>query len=444
MHIIYKYKNIHFEKMTTEYTLADSRKQTIQKIMSDLTVRKTSRMSPITTNVIMFEICDNQVILPFYYAKKTFNIIPNNDDFPSMDIKFSGELLQRQKNILPSVQTILKEQHCVLLSLYCGFGKTIFAIKLATDLISEHGGRVLICCHRVVLMEQWKHSIEKFTTGKCQIVSATNKIQKEAQFYVVNLQNVQKRSLDDFDSVSVLIVDECHTIATQNLVTSMMFVRPKFCLGLSATPYREDGLQVVLHHYFGDKIVHKSLNRLYSVYIYKTKFKPTPREMDNGKLDWNDILKQQSENTYRNNKICKIARYFSSRNILILCKRVAHAQVLYEELKKTEEVDIFTGTDKSFDSSARILLVTCSKGGVGFDHPKLDMLIVAADVENLFLQYLGRVFRRDDTIPIVVDMKDSFGSFEAHLRTRETVYRETGGVVYQFEKQFPEFDKREY
>jgi len=72
------------------------------------------------------------------------------------------------------------------------------------------------------------------------------------------------------------------------------------------------------------------------------------------------------------------------------------------------------------------------------------MLIVAADVENLFLQYLGRVFRRDDTIPIVVDMKVSFSSFEQHLKTRESVYRETGGVIYPFEKQFPEFDKRDY
>jgi superfamily II DNA or RNA helicase len=430
--------------MTTEFTITGDRKTTIQRIMSDLTVRKMSKMSPITTNVVMFEMCDNQLILPFAYTKKTFGVVPNDDDFPTMNVNFKGELLQRQKKILPSVQAILKEHRCVLLSLYCGFGKTIFAIKLASDLISEHGGRVLICCHRVILMDQWKYSIEKFTNGKCQLLSSTNKIDKECQFFVVNLQNVQKRTLEDFDSVSVLIVDECHTICTQNLVTSMMFVRPKFCMGLSATPYREDGLQVVLHNYFGDKIVHKSLNRLYSIYIYKTKFKPIPHEMDNGKLDWNDILKQQSENKERNDKICKIARYFASRNILILCKRVAHAQVLYEELKKTEEVDIFTGTDKSFDSSARILLVTCSKGGVGFDHPKLDMLIVAADLENLFLQYLGRVFRRDDTIPIVVDMKDSFSSFENHLRTRESVYRETGGVIYPFEKQFPEFDKREY
>ena len=78
--------------MTTEYTLSESRKQTIQKIMSDLTVRKMSRMSPITTNVIMFELCDDQVILPFYYAKKTFNIEPNYkkskyDKFDDIDIK---------------------------------------------------------------------------------------------------------------------------------------------------------------------------------------------------------------------------------------------------------------------------------------------------------------------------------------------------------------------
>lgn len=429
--------------MTTILDITDNRRQKLEKIRSDLTFRKMSKMTPLTSNVIMYELCDNEVVVPFFYAFKHHNMIPNDDLFPEMKVSFTADLLPRQQEILPTIENILAEQRCVLLSLYCGFGKTIFAIKLASDLISKHGGRVLVCCHRLVLIDQWKYSVEKFTNGKAQIVSASNQIKKDVEFYIVNLQNVQKRELDDFDSVSVLVVDECHTICTQNLVRSLMFIRPMFCIGLSATPQREDGLQPVLNQFFGDTIIHKTLRRLYSVYIYDTNFKPIAKTNEQDKLDWNDILKQQSESEDRNRKICKIAKYFATRNILILCKRVAHAQVLFEELAKTEEVDVFTGTSKSFDSNARILIVTCSKGGVGFDHPKLDMLIVAADVENLFVQYLGRVFRRDDTIPIVVDMNDKFPTLQSHLRTRKSVYQETCGVVYKFDKMFPDFEKYE-
>jgi superfamily II DNA or RNA helicase len=102
-------------------------------------------------------------------------------------------------------------------------------------------------------------------------------------------------------------------------------------------------------------------------------------------------------------------------------------------LAKNDSVDVFTGSTKTFDSNARILIVTCSKGGVGFDHSKLDMLIIAADVENLFIQYLGRVFRRDDSIPIVVDIRDRFQPFQRHLRTRMKTYLETGGVINKYE-----------
>ena len=107
-----------------------------------------------------------------------------------------------------------------------------------------------------------------------------------------------------------------------------------------------------------------------------------------------------------------------------------------EELNKTDDADLFVGSKKTFDADSRILVVTCSKGGVGFDHSKLDMLIIAADVENLFIQYLGRVFRRDDTIPIVVDIKDKFYPFQRHLKTRMQTYLDTGGVMCKYEDLF--------
>ena len=45
---------------------------------------------------------------------------------------------------------------------------------------------------------------------------------------------------------------------------------------------------------------------------------------------------------------------------------------------------------KYFNYSSRILVATVQKAGVGFDHPKLDTLIVASDLKEYFIA-TGRV-----------------------------------------------------
>ena len=86
------------------------------------------------------------------------------------------------------------------------------------------------------------------------------------------------------------------------------------------------------------------------------------------------------------------------------------------------------------------MIATYSKGGVGFDHPKLDMLITAADVEESFMQYLGRVFRRDDVTPVYIDLVDQNSTMVKHAGTRKQICEEVGGVVRDFHKWFPDFE----
>jgi superfamily II DNA or RNA helicase len=439
--------------MTTEIkasSLGFKQMDLVRKFMKELVVKSfdpkpfLKNNYKTQTSIQMFEHDDDDTfIIPFYYSQNLLFELEKNNIYPNDHITyegdtfdFTGKLLSRQEDIKEEVLDILEGQRSLILSLYCGFGKTIFSIYLASQLVKKMGGaKVGVCCHRLVLIEQWVHSIKKTTNAVVQVVTAKNKINKDADFYVFNLQNIQKRNVEELSDIGVLIIDECHTICTQNLVYSMMFIRPKYCIGLSATPKREDGIDEVLYKYLSNTIIEKRMKRNYMVYIYPTDFSPVV-DKSADKLDWNSCLTQQAENKQRNREICSIARKFSGRNILILCKRVSHAQTLYDELSKTEDAEMFVGSKKTFDTTARILLVTCSKGGVGFDHPKLDMLIVAADVENLFIQYLGRVFRRDDSIPIVVDIKDKFYPFQRHLKTRMQTYLETGGVLCKYEDLF--------
>lgn len=437
--------------MTTEIKASDLGVKSIElinKFSKDLIIKsfdnkpfqKTAYKAQ--TKIKLFEYDDEDTfIVPFYYYQELMfeynkTIYPNDTKKYSGNVfKFTGSLLARQEELKDEIINILECQRSLILSLYCGYGKTIFSIYLAQHLVNlMKCGKVGVCCHRLVLIQQWVHSIKKTTDAKVQVVTAKNKIDKDADFYVFNLQNIQKRDIEDMKDISILIIDECHTICTQNLAYSMMFIRPKYCIGLSATPKREDGIDEVLYKYLSNTIIERAMKRNYMVYLFPSQFAPKLEKSD--KLDWNACLQQQADNNERNKEICRIARKFSTRNILILCKRVSHVQTLYDELIKTEEAEMFVGSTKTFNTESRILLVTCSKGGVGFDHPKLDMLIIAADVENLFIQYLGRVFRRDDSIPIVVDIKDKFYPFQRHLKTRMQTYLSTGGILNRYEDLF--------
>ena len=85
------------------------------------------------------------------------------------------------------------------------------------------------------------------------------------------------------------------------------------------------------------------------------------------------------------------------------------------------------------------MIGTVSKVGVGFDHPRLDTLLLAADVEEYFIQYLGRVFRRQDTVPIIFDIVDKNPIIEKHYKTRKEVFIEHGGKIKNFNREYPEF-----
>ena len=87
------------------------------------------------------------------------------------------------------------------------------------------------------------------------------------------------------------------------------------------------------------------------------------------------------------------------------------------------------GSNQEFDKKARILIGTISKIGTGFDHPSLDALMLAADVEEYFIQFLGRCMRTKEVEPIVFDLVDNYTVLKKHFNTRRSVYQEHGGII---------------
>lgn len=290
--------------------------------------------------------------------------------------------------------------------------------------------KTLIIVNKLVLMKQWEESIIKFCPdAKVQRITPKSK-RKDCDFYIINAINMEKMGKDFFSDIGTVIVDEAHLIMAETLSRSLQYVSPRYLIGLTATPYRPDGLDVLLDMYFGKHKIIRQLWREHTVYKVETGFKPTIEYSKTGKVNWGVVLDSQANNIERNELIIKLLKHFSDRNFLVLVKRVSQGEYLIHRLREEgEDVTSLVGKNQEFEVESRILIGTCQKVGVGFDHPKLDSLLLAADVEEYFVQYLGRVFRTKDNEPMIIDLVDKFGILTKHFNTRRNVYQKHGGTV---------------
>ena len=388
--------------------------------------------------IFPFEVKDNDYVhLPFAYAVQQLNLNRRpRTDFSSSITTFTGTLRHEQIIVKNEALVLLNKHGSCLISLYTGGGKTFLSINIASIIKLK----TLIIVNKIVLMKQWNDSILKVCPGaKIQIISSSSTFQ-DCDFYIINAINVQKKSISFFKDIGTLILDECHLIMAEQLSKCMLNIYPRYLIGLSATPYRQDGLDPLLNFYFGENKIIRLLRREHIIYKVYTHFSPEVTLTKDGKINWSSLLDSVSNNKNRNELIIQIVKKFNDRNILILSKRVDQGNYLFNRLKEENEfVSSLIGKQQDFDRDARILVGTTSKCGTGFDFPKLDCLILATDIEQYYIQALGRVLRRPDVKPIVFDLIDDNKILLNHFKSRQKVYTEVGGKILDFNRLFPDF-----
>lgn len=400
--------------------------ETRQKINTDLRleVKGGKWMLP-------YHITDDDIYLPFAYAIQKIKLNRRSrSDFSIMNNKFMGTLRDEQLQVKKDALDLLTKTGSVLISLYTGGGKTFLSINLACNIKLK----TLVIVNKLVLIKQWEESILKVCPdASIQKLTTKSKIE-DADFYIINAINVCKLGFNTFKDIGLCIIDETHLIMAETLSKSLHYISPRYLIGLSATPYREDGLNALFDLFFGEHKINISLYREHIVYRINTGIHIEMELCEStGKVNWGAVLKAQSENEERNEMIVKIVQQFPDNMFLILSKRIEQCNSIYKKLLEIgESVDNFTGSKKDFDKDARILIATNSKAGTGFDHPKLNALILACDLDSYYIQALGRIFRLKDTIPIVFDLVDNNPILLKHYKNRSEVYRKAGGKIKSF------------
>ena len=377
------------------------------------------------------------VLLPFSFARCMSPSTPScNNSLNRSSVDFTGTLRPHQQQVRDAAMRSLSETGSIVISAEPGFGKTITSIEM----ICAINVPTVIFVKQAMIMDQWRDAIAKHAPSKKVAKITSNKaVDLKADIYLMN-PIVLKKPINetrflpsDFEYVRLVVVDELHQIVTKVLHRAFFKFQPDYLVGLSATPYRPkmDPFEPAIAWFFGSRVVGSKLFRKHTVYCVKTEFRPETRiQPHTGKLDWSSVLTSQAEDAKRNQIIVDVVRRFPERTWLILVKRVEHARTL-QALFGKEGVDSETivGSSREFHKSAKILIGTTPKIGVGFDHSPIDALCMAADVLEYFEQFLGRCMRRQDVEPIVIDFEDKFNPLLKHLKSRVQKYRKHGGEV---------------
>ena len=127
-----------------------------------------------------------------------------------------------------------------------GTGKTYASAFALRDLTSFKVNKLLFITHRETILKQALRSYQRIfgEEKKMAIFSGNNHDIKDAEFIFATYDTIRKEkyySLFKKDEFDFVIIDEVHKVGDNHYQDIINYFRPKFLLGMSATPDRNDG-----------------------------------------------------------------------------------------------------------------------------------------------------------------------------------------------------------
>ena len=326
-----------------------------------------------------------------------------------VNFKFGGNLNVEQQKALKS---ILSEDFGVLVA-PPGAGKTVLAIAA----IAKRKTNTLVLVHRKPLMDQWRLQlsallgIDKKEIG--QIGGGKSKSTGIIDVAMVQSMDCKNGVDDRIADYGFVIIDECHHVSAFSFEKVLAQAKAKYVLGLTATPYRRDGHQPIIHMQCGP-ICHQIKQKDLSVHISgsmviirKTNF--SCEWTDDSKIY--DLWSKLIDNDERNQVIVQdvLSALDEGRFPLILTERREHFKrleaalqnkvdflaPLYGGMKQKGRREIFDKIKEYPNNCRKAILATGSYIGEGFDEPRLDTLFLTmpSSFKGKIVQYTGRLHR---------------------------------------------------
>lgn len=391
----------------------------------------------------------------------------------NISTSFSATLRPYQQQAIDKA----KEKHRGVIQVATGGGKTV----IASGMIHQIGQRTLFMVHTKDLLYQALTEFRKFlgedVVGQLgdgvidirEVTVATTQTlaqfvgfkyesakdesnQKEKKLETKAIKEKKALVKDLIDNTRVLIWDEVHRIACSMAIAVAEAVKnAEYRIGLSASPWRDDGADMEIESAMGSKIYVLSATDLIDMGflvrpIIRMDYIPSqalhmPYKVPYPQLYRADIV----NNNIRNDKIIKYYKDFTSMGIptLILVKDIKHGNLLKERItEEFDPIDFLSGRNASkkrndtiqeLRDGERIGLIASVIADEGLDIKRLGAVILAGGGKSSTraLQRVGRAIRpfEGKDKAFVVDFVDQHPILRRHSNMRMAMYRTEPGFV---------------
>ena len=378
--------------------------------------------------------------LPKHFGIERYGQVPEREVAKTPDVhwQFAGSIRPAQLPVVNSF--LLPEPHDGILSLHTGGGKTVCALYIASRLKVP----TLVVVHNTFLRDQWVDRIRAFLpNARIGRVQADVVDVQDKDVVIVMLQTLSMKELNDnlFAPIGLVIVDECHHIASEVFVQALPKVTSRYMLGLSATPERKDKLMFAIHWFLGPLLYKSDTGD-----SVDTQVKVEMYEYENNDPEFNEIVVSSqgmvsvpimvNKLTACEDRTKWLIRILADvmeegRQVLVLSDRVQHCKDILDGLPSDlkEQACILSQAVKSevrteYCKTKTILIATYSMCKEGFDVPTLNTLVMATPRPDID-QIVGRILRVEKAgravHPLIVDIVDP--QFKRQFGARNTLYK---------------------
>ena len=344
-------------------------------------------------------------------------------------VKFVGELRDKQEFAAARLERFENG----VLSAPTAFGKTV----LAAYMVAERKVNTLILLDKADLIPQWISEFEKFLeidekppvyytkTGRAKTRDSVIGTLKAGQdkttgiidFALIGSAYHKGEFFENIDTYGMVLIDECHHIASAQGQALMQRIRAKYIYGLSATPNRSDRLDDIIYMLLGP-----------------VRHKYTAREQaDEQGLDRFVVPRFTRVANITGEKL-DIHQADSLIAESVLADKADHVFLVYGGQPDKQNQLIIKEMLSVPDSETLVLIATGQKIGEGFNFPRLDTLMLASPIkfEGRLVQYVGRLNRtyKNKREVMVFDYVDPhIRFFDRQYRSRLAAYKKLGYKV---------------
>lgn len=297
------------------------------------------------------------------------------------------------------------------------------------------GLKTLVLCHLDIVKSQWPDEYDVFSSGtvKVQYVKGNKPLDPDADVYIMGIIKAGHLSDEDLMNIGTVIIDEAHISIGAAFTETLLKLRPRFLIALSATYDRLDGLHKLFYPYFGlpTNFIIRKEKKPFTVYKVYTPFEPVIKyTRKNGQrvVDWAKVINSIESNPIRWQMVVDIVLQYPEEKMIVLGNRVIQSQGIYDLLIKNEEsAALLIEKTKVWDKTKRVLVAGFKKGGVGLNDPSLTFAIIASDTQDV-RQYEGRIRTTNN---IIYHLVDYYSAFEKHYKVCEQWYLEKGATIVE-------------